>query len=80
MKSVKDEEYTLTPIIAGQLNLFYFELLAEIKDRAGNLAGYCFVELLPGVFNLIGKKPEIELLVRATPSLTAQFRVFLARA
>jgi len=51
MKGVKDEEYTITPRIDGQLNLFYFELLADIKDRRGNVVGYCVVELLPGVYN-----------------------------
>lgn len=51
MKGIKDQDYTITPKIAGQLNLFYFELLAEIKDRSGTVVGYCVVELLPGVYN-----------------------------
>lgn len=51
MKGVKDGEYTIVPKIDGQLNLFYFELLAEIKDKGGNNVGYCVVELLPGVYN-----------------------------
>jgi predicted secreted hydrolase len=51
MKGVKDEEYTIVPKIDGQLNLFYFELLAEIKDRSDKVVGYCVVELLPGVYN-----------------------------
>jgi predicted secreted hydrolase len=51
MKGVKDEVYTIKPVIDGQLNMFYFEELAEIKDRADNSVGYCFVELLPGVYN-----------------------------
>ena len=51
MKGVKDQEYTIVPKIDGQLNLFYFELLADIKDEAGNIVGYCVVELLPGVYN-----------------------------
>ncbi len=50
-KGVKDEEYTIVPKIDGQMNLFYFELLADIKDRAGDTVGYCFVENLPGVYN-----------------------------
>ena len=51
MKGVKDEEYTLAPIIDGQFNFFFFELLAEIKDTTGKVVGYSFVELLPGVYN-----------------------------
>jgi hypothetical protein len=51
MKGVKDEEYTIIPKINGQLNLFYFEMLADIQDRSGKVVGYCFVELLPGVYN-----------------------------
>ena len=35
----------------GQLNLFYFELLADVKDKSGKNVGYCVVELLPGVYN-----------------------------
>lgn len=51
LPGIKDEEYTVTPMIDGQLNLFFFELLAEVKDRAGETVGYCVVELLPGVLN-----------------------------
>lgn len=53
MKGVKDEQYTIIPKIDGQLNLFYFELLADIKDKEGREVGYCVVELLPGVYNEI---------------------------
>ena len=51
LNGMKDEEYTIEPKVDGQLNLFYFELLADIKDKAGNVVGYCMVELLPGVYN-----------------------------
>jgi hypothetical protein len=34
-----------------QFNLFFYELLADITDRNGRVVGYCFVELLPGVYN-----------------------------
>jgi predicted secreted hydrolase len=51
MKGVKDEQYTITPKLDGQLNLFYFEMLTDIKDVKGKVVGYCFVELLPGVYN-----------------------------
>ena len=51
MSGVKDEQYTITPKIDGQLNLFYYELLADIKDKNSKDVGYCVVELLPGVYN-----------------------------
>jgi predicted secreted hydrolase len=51
MKGVKDEEYTITPKMDGQVNLTYYELLADVKDNKGNTVGYCVVELLPGVYN-----------------------------
>lgn len=51
LRGIKDEQYTITPKIDGQLNLFYFEMLADIKDRDGKVVGYCMVELLPGVYN-----------------------------
>lgn len=47
----KDDIYTIVPKIDGQLNMFYFELLAEIKNQDGQIVGYCVVELLPGVHN-----------------------------
>lgn len=53
MKDVKGEQYTIIPKIDGQLNLFYYELLADVKDRSGKNVGYCVVELLPGVYNEI---------------------------
>jgi len=51
MKGFKEEAYTITPKMDGQLNLFYYELLADIKDRDGTEVGVCVVELLPGVYN-----------------------------
>lgn len=51
MPGVKDEEYTIVPKIDGQLNLFYYELLADIQDKTGKVVGYCVVELLPGARN-----------------------------
>jgi predicted secreted hydrolase len=53
MRGVKDEQYTIIPKMDGQLNLFYFEMLADIKDKSGENVGYCVVELLPGVYNEI---------------------------
>ena len=50
-----EESYQIRPIMDGQMNLAYFELLAEIITPSGESVGYCFVELLPGVRNP-GKK------------------------
>lgn len=44
-------KYTITPMIDGMFNVFFFELLAEVKDQDDKPVGYCFVELLPGVRN-----------------------------
>jgi predicted secreted hydrolase len=51
IEGVKDEKYTIVPKMDGQLNLTYYELLADVKDRTGNVVGYCVVELLPGIYN-----------------------------
>jgi predicted secreted hydrolase len=51
MEGVKEEEYTIVPKMDGQLNLTYFELLADIKNGRGTVVGHCVVELLPGVYN-----------------------------
>jgi predicted secreted hydrolase len=53
LKGVKDELYTIIPKMEGQLNLFYYELLADVLDRNNKKVGYCVVELLPGVYNEI---------------------------
>jgi predicted secreted hydrolase len=59
LPDIRDEEYAIEPLAEGQVNFAYFELLAGIYDRNGALAGYCFVELLPGVYN---KKQKFTLL------------------
>ena len=51
LKGVKDGTYSIVPKMDGQLNLFYFEMVADIRDRNGENVGYCVVELLPGVYN-----------------------------
>lgn len=51
LPGVKEERYEIRPILDGQMNLAYFELLAEVINPNGELVGYCFVELLPGVRN-----------------------------
>ncbi|MDR1734759.1 MAG: hypothetical protein LBR73_07775 [Oscillospiraceae bacterium] len=43
--------YTIVPKTDGQLNLAYFELLADIREESGTPVGVSFVELLPGVYN-----------------------------
>jgi predicted secreted hydrolase len=48
---LKGEEYTITPLMNGQMNLGYYEQLAWICDKSGEKVGMCFVELLPGVYN-----------------------------
>lgn len=49
--TMNGRKYTITPKAKGMFNVFFFELLAEIKDEEENLVGYGFVELLPGVRN-----------------------------
>jgi len=51
MPGVKEEHYELRPVIEGQLNLAYFELLAEVINPQGEKVGLCVVELLPGARN-----------------------------
>lgn len=51
LPGLKDELYRIVPKTDGQLNLFYYELLADIQDKNGKVVGYCVVELLPGVYN-----------------------------
>lgn len=51
LPGLKDGHYLIRPLTEGQLNLIYFELLAGIYTDSGGLAGYCVVELLPGVYN-----------------------------
>jgi predicted secreted hydrolase len=51
MPGVKEEKYELRPLIEGQLNLAYFELLAEVINPKGEKVGLCVVELLPGARN-----------------------------
>ena len=50
MPGLKEENYEIRPLTDGQLNLAYFELLAEYQP-AGAKVGLCVVELLPGARN-----------------------------
>jgi predicted secreted hydrolase len=61
-KGIKDEAYDIIPKMEGQLNLFYYELLADIKNKQGETVGYCVTELLPGVYNEIN---PLDAFVRA---------------
>ena len=51
LPGIKEEHYEIRPIMDGQMNLAYFELLAEIINPNNERVGLCFVELLPGVRN-----------------------------
>ena len=48
---LKDECYTIRPLFKGQMNMGYYELLADIFDECQEKVGVCFIELLPGVYN-----------------------------
>jgi len=47
----KEQDYTIEPIQEGHINFAYFEELCYIKNAAGEVVGYAFAELLPGVLN-----------------------------
>ena len=51
LPGIKEEHYQICPVMEGQMNLAYFELLAEIINPYNERVGFCFVELLPGVRN-----------------------------
>lgn len=49
---MEGRRYLLKPLTRGMYNIFFFELLADIVEiDTGKKVGYCFVELLPGVYN-----------------------------
>ena len=51
LPGIKETYYEIRPLMDGQMNLAYFELLAEIFNQEHERVDYCFVELLPGVQN-----------------------------
>ena len=53
---LKEERYAIRPLLKGQMNMGYYELLAGIYNAKGEQVGLCFVELLPGVYNKKIKK------------------------
>ena len=48
---IKEVNYTILPVMQGQLNLAYYEQLCKILNKEKEEVGFCFVELLPGVYN-----------------------------
>ena len=56
---LKEKRYTITPLLKGQMNMGYYELLASISNEKKEQVGLCFVELLPGVYNKKFKKSLI---------------------
>ena len=48
----KECNYTIEPVQEGHMNFAYFEELCYIKNLSGEVVGYAFAELLPGVLNL----------------------------
>lgn len=48
---IKDEKYTIHPIMDGQLKGVYFEQVCYIFNQKNERVGLCFAELLPGVRN-----------------------------
>ena len=66
LPKTKEGHYKVRPIVEGQINLVYFELLAEVLNDANERVGYCIVELLPGVRNPDGKGIGLRNLLRKT--------------
>ena len=54
----KDQDYIITPIQEGHMNGGYFEECCYVKNAKGELVGYAFAELLPGVLNKRGGAPS----------------------
>jgi len=49
MPGIKEGHYRIVPLVDGQFHLNYFELMASVINDNGDLVGYAFVELLPGI-------------------------------
>lgn len=47
----KEQDYLIEPLQEGHMNFAYFEELCSIKNADGDVVGYAFAELLPGVLN-----------------------------
>lgn len=61
----KEEQYTIEPIVEGNMNFAYFEQLCHIKNTSGETVGLCFVELLPGVLNKLGGGNDMSKLFKS---------------
>ncbi|MHA1476333.1 MAG: hypothetical protein ACTSPA_09750 [Promethearchaeota archaeon] len=51
LPGIKEEKYEIRPIMDGQFNIVYFEMMCEIINPKNECVGFCFVELLPGARN-----------------------------
>lgn len=51
MPGIKEEEYTITPLMDGAINFAYFEELCSIRNKKGEEVGLCFTELWPYIYN-----------------------------
>lgn len=58
---IKEGSYSLRPLMKGQMNIGYYELLAGVYNDADEQVGLCFVELLPGARN---KKYPVTIFAR----------------
>ncbi len=58
----KEKDYVIEPVQGGHMNFAYFEQLCYIKNMQGEIVGYAFAELLPGVLNkkMAGKSKDGE--------------------
>ena len=57
LSGIKEEQYEIRPIMEGQYNKVYFEIMAEILNPKNERVGFCFVELIPGARNPTKKIP-----------------------
>lgn len=64
LPGIKEGHYEIRPIMDGQLNLAYFELMAEILNAKKERVGYCFVELLSGARNKLSLMKSIGNMMR----------------
>ncbi|NHI95025.1 MAG: hypothetical protein EAX96_21220 [Candidatus Lokiarchaeota archaeon] len=61
---IKEERYEIKPLMKGQLNIAYFEMMAELLNAEGKRVGYCFIELLSGARNKIRLYQQISQLLK----------------
>ena len=61
---IKEEKYEIKPLMEGQFNVAYFELIAEILNSKKERVGYCFVELICGARNELKISQQIGNLMK----------------